>query len=139
MSTFNKVTLLAYLTKEPELSYTPKGIAVCKFSVAMFYESKNMPADSKSEATFVDIVVWNKPAESCTTFLQKKSHVFIEGRLKLNQWIDKEQKKHSKLVVVANRIIFLSGCKTVATNTASVASPAPVESVPEIPDEDIPF
>lgn len=108
MANLNKVLLIGNLTRNPELKYTPSGSAVCDFGIATnrTYTSNN---EKKEEVCFVDISVWGKQAESCSQYLQKGSPVFIEGRLKLDQWLDKDtQKQRSRLTVVAERVQFLS-------------------------------
>ena len=107
MASFNKVLLMGNLTREPELRYTPNGSAVCEFGMAInrTYTSNN---EKKEEVCFVDINVWGKQAETCSRYLQKGSPLFVEGRLQLDQWNDKETgKSRSKLRVVAERTQFL--------------------------------
>lgn len=107
MASFNKVLLMGNLTREPEIRYTPNGSAVCEFGMAInrTYTSNN---EKKEEVCFVDINVWGKQAETCSRYLQKGSPLFVEGRLQLDQWNDKETgKSRSKLRVVAERTQFL--------------------------------
>jgi single-strand DNA-binding protein len=107
MASFNKVLLMGNLTREPEIRYTPSGAAVCEFGMAInrTYTSNN---EKKEEVCFVDINVWGKQAETCSRYLQKGSPLFVEGRLQLDQWNDKETgKSRSKLRVVAERTQFL--------------------------------
>ena len=102
MASLNKVFLMGNLTREPELRYTPSGSAVCEFGIAV-----NRRTQDRDEPCFVEIIVWEKQAEACGKFIQKGSPVFIEGRLQYDQWVDKEQKKRSRLRVTAERVQFL--------------------------------
>lgn len=103
MASLNKVFLMGNLTREPELRYTPSGSAVCEFGIAVNRRGQQ----GQDEPCFVEIIVWEKQAEACGKFIQKGSTVFIEGRLQYDQWVDKEQKKRSRLRVTAERVQFL--------------------------------
>ena len=108
MASLNKVLLIGNLTRDPEVRYTPGGAAVCEFGLAINrrYMANNQ---EQNETCFVEIVVWGKQAESCGRYLEKGAPVFIEGRLKFDQWQDKNTgAKRSKLQVVAERVQFLS-------------------------------
>lgn len=107
MASLNKVFLFGNLTRAPELRYTPGGMAVCEFGLAVNrkYMSNNQ---EKEETCFVNIVVWGKQGESCQRYLEKGSTAMIEGRLQLDQWDDRETgKKRSILRVVAERVQFV--------------------------------
>jgi len=107
MAFYNKVMLMGNLTKNPELRYTPGGSAVCDIGLAV--NRRYLVGDQEKEETcFVDVVVWAKQAESCGKYLQKGSPVFIEGRLKNDNWEDKDGKKRTRLRIVAERVQFLS-------------------------------
>jgi len=107
MASLNKVMIIGNLTRDPELRYTKSGAAVCELGIAVNrkYMVNNQPQE---ETTFVDIIVWNKQAESCSKYLQKGKSVFIDGRLKLDAWENKDGEKRSKMRVVAERVQFLS-------------------------------
>lgn len=108
MASFNKVILMGNLTRDPELRYTNSGTAVCEFGLAVNRRVGNDP--SKDEVCFVDIVVWDKQAESTGRILQKGAPALIEGRLQLDQWQDRESgQKRSRLRVVAERVQFVGG------------------------------
>ena len=105
MAGFNRVIIMGNLTRKPELRYTPSGTAVADLSVAV-----NQPKgkDKKDEVVFVDVTAWDKTAEHCCEYLDKGRPVLIEGRLKLDEWEDKDTgKKRSKLAVVAQSVTFL--------------------------------
>ena len=108
MAYLNKVLLIGNLTKDPELRYTPNGTAVCDFRIAVnrVYTTNN---EKKEETCFIDINVWGRQAESVSKYLQKGSSAFIEGRLQLDQWEDRETgKARSRMRVVADRVQFLN-------------------------------
>jgi single-strand DNA-binding protein len=108
MAYLNKVLLIGNLTKDPELRYTASGTAVCDFSLAVnrVYTSNG---EKKEETCFIDINVWGRQAESVSKYLHKGSSAFIEGRLQLDQWEDKEtRQKRSRIKVVADRVQFLN-------------------------------
>jgi len=107
MASLNKVLLMGNLTKDPELRYTPNGMAVCDLSLAMNRKYSSNGQD-KEEVCFVDIVVWAKQAESCGKYLHKGSPVFVEGRLRNDNWEDKDGNKRSRMRITAERVQFLS-------------------------------
>lgn len=105
MASFNKVILLGNLTRDPELRYTNNGTAVCEFGLAVNRRSND---PNREEVCFVDIVVWDKQAESTGRLLQKGAQALIEGRLQFDQWQDRETgQKRNRLRVVAERVQFL--------------------------------
>lgn len=106
MASFNKVILMGNLTRDPELSYTPQGAAVCKLGLAVNNSYLTASGERKEDPLFIDIVVWKKQAENCATFLKKGSSALIEGRLQIDKW-EKDGQKHSKAKVVANRVQFI--------------------------------
>jgi len=110
MSSFNKVILMGNLTRDPELKYTPKGTAVAKFGLAVNRVWRTETGEKKEEVTFVDVDVFGKTAESVSQYMRKGSPLFLEGRLKLDSWEDKQTgQKRSKLGVVADKVQFLGG------------------------------
>lgn len=106
MAYFNKVFLMGNLTRDPELSYTPQGLAVCKLGLAVNNSYLTASGERKEDPLFIDVVVWRKQAENCATFLKKGRQVFIEGSLRLDQW-EKDGQKRSKMKVVANQVKFI--------------------------------
>jgi single-strand DNA-binding protein len=108
MAALNKVLLMGNLTKDPELRYTPNGSAVADFGLAINRTYTSASGEKKDDTCFVDINVWGKQAESTSKYLKKGSPAFIEGRLQLDQWEDKETgRARSRLRVVAERVQFL--------------------------------
>lgn len=111
MASFNKVILLGNLTRDPQVRYTPGGMAVADVGLAVnhtwFDKSTNQ---RKEEATFVDVTLWGRTAEIAGEYLSKGRQVLIEGRLKLDQWDDKQTgQKRSKLNVVCENMTMVGG------------------------------
>lgn len=107
MANFNKVLLIGNLTKDPELRYTPQGVAVVNLRLAVNRRFKDKNQELKEETCFITAVVWNKQAESCNQYLHKGSPVFVEGRLQSRSWEDNAGQKRNVIEVRAERIQFL--------------------------------
>jgi len=110
MASFNKVILLGNLTRDPEVRYTPKGTAVTELGMAVnrVYTAEN--GEKREETTFVDVTLWGRTAEIAGEYLKKGRPVFIEGRLQLDTWDDKQSgQKRSKLKVVGEGLQLLGG------------------------------
>src|SRR6188474_26449 len=108
MASFNKVILLGNLTRDPEVRYTPKGTAVTELGMAVnrVYTAEN--GEKREETTFVDVTLWGRTAEIAGEYLKKGRPVFIEGRLQLDTWDDKQSgQKRSKLKVVGEGLQLL--------------------------------
>jgi len=109
MASYNQVTLIGNLTKDPELRYIPSGSAVCNLGLAINRTYTNAEGEKQEDVTFVDIVCWNKLAEACSQYLHKGSPVFVEGRLQQKSWETEDGSKRSKHEVVARTVQFLNG------------------------------
>src|SRR4029079_3326988 len=108
MANFNKVILAGNLTRDPELRYTPKGTAIAKFGMAINRTWKNETGETKEEVTFVDVDAFGRQAEGIAQYMKKGRPLLIEGRLKLDQWQDKNTpQKQSKLRVVLDSFSFI--------------------------------
>lgn len=106
----NKVMLIGNLGRDPELRYTPAGQAVANFSVATSRSYKDKKTDEWQEETeWNNITVWGDKADKAATDLRKGSKVYIEGRLKTENWADKTHPeiKHYKTSVIADNYINL--------------------------------
>src|SRR5215471_11095584 len=130
MASFNKVILVGNLTRDPELKYTPKGMAIAKLGMAVNRVWRNDAGESKEEVTFVDIDAFGKQAETISQYLKKGSPLLVEGRLRLDQWDDKQTgQKRSRLGVVLEGFQFLGGPRSDAAGAeahrrATVPAPA---------------
>ena len=102
----NKIFLIGRLTKDPELRYTSSGAAVCSFTLAVNRRFTNQ--NGEKEADFINIVVWNKVAESCAKYLSKGRQTAVEGRLQIRSYDDKDGQRRWVTEVVADNVEFLS-------------------------------
>jgi single-strand DNA-binding protein len=107
MANLNKVLLIGNLTKDPELRYTPQGVAVANLRMAINRRYRNKNQELKEETCFITIVVWNKQAETCNQYLHKGSPCFVEGRLQSRSWEDNAGQKRNVIEVRAERVQFL--------------------------------
>ena len=107
MANLNKVMLIGNLTRDPELRYLQSGTAVCDFGLAVNRNFKTSSGEQREEVLFVDITAWGRQAEVVSEFLQKGRPVFVEGRLKLDQWTTDDGQKRSKMNVVMENFQFL--------------------------------
>lgn len=110
MANLNKVMLIGNLTRDPELRHTPKGTAVSEISLAINRNWTNEQGQKQEETTYVEVTLWGRQAEVVQQYVTKGSPIYIEGRLQLDSWDDKETgKKRSKLRVIGENFQFLSG------------------------------
>lgn len=108
MASYNKVMLIGNLTRDPEVRYTPKGSAVCDLGLAVNRVYSSESGEKVEEVTFVDVVLWSKMAELAGKYLHKGRPVFIEGRLQMDSWEDKQTgQKRTRLRVVGEQMQFL--------------------------------
>lgn len=142
MPSFNKVILAGNLVRDPELKYTPKGSAVCKIGLAINRQWKSDSGEKKEEVVFVDVDAFGKQAETIAQYLKKGRPLLVKGRLKLDQWEDKQtQQKKSRLGVVLESFQFLDSGKSdgeVSAPRQTKPNAAGTEAgQPE--DDDVPF
>lgn len=127
MASYNKVLLMGNLTRDPELRYTPKGTAVAKLGLAVNRRWRTETGEEREEVTFVDVDAFGRQAEVIAQYMKKGRPLFIEGRLKLDQWEDKNtHQKKTKLGVVLDSFQFIDGGNR--GEGAPGASGAPVEN-----------
>lgn len=113
MATFNKVILAGNLTRDPELRYTTKGTPCGKIGLAINRTWTTENGEKKEEVTFVEVELYGRTAENTSKFLAKGRPAMVEGRLRLDQWDDKETgQKKQRLVVVAEQVQFLGAPKS---------------------------
>jgi single-strand DNA-binding protein len=153
MASFNKVILVGNLTRDPELRYTPKGMAIAKIGMAVNRVWRNEAGETKEDVTFVDVDAFGRQAETLAQYMKKGSPLLIEGRLKLDQWDDKQTgQKRSKLGVVVEGFQFLGGgnrsesagepARRPAAAPGPVPAPAETPGEPNTPppeEDDVPF
>ena len=108
MPSLNKVLLMGNLTRDPELRVTPKGTPICQFGLAINRQFKLESGESREEVIFVDIEAWGRQGETIAKYCTKGRPLYVEGRLKLDQWEDKNTKeKKSKMKIVLEQFQFL--------------------------------
>jgi single-strand DNA-binding protein len=108
MANLNKVMLIGNLTRDPEIKYTPKGTAIAQLGLAVNRSWSNDAGEKQEETTFVDVELFGRVAEIAGEYLRKGRPVFIEGRLKLDTWDDKQSgQKRSKMRVVGEQLQLL--------------------------------
>jgi len=107
MPNYNKVLLMGNLTRDVELKYTPGNMAVANLGIAVNRRYKGNDGEMKEETTFVDCEAWAQTAENLSKWFSKGRPIFLEGRLKLDQWQDKDGGNRSKLKVVVENFQFV--------------------------------
>lgn len=137
MPSLNKAMLIGNLTHDPELRRTPSGTAFSKLRMAVNESFQNKNGEKVEKTVFLDVDVWDRQAETCAQYLGKGSPIFVEGRLQMDEWDDKETgQKRSRLKVRAERVQFLGGK---GQQDEPVPQPTSAPSAPAKSDEDIPF
>ena len=148
MASFNKVMLLGNLTRDPEVKYTPKGSAVADIGLAVNRTYTTDGGEKREETTFVDVTMWGRQAEIAGEYLKKGRPLFVEGRLQLDTWDDKQTgQKRSKMRVVCENFQMLGsrdggGEGGGGGGRSSGGGSRPAKSAPaseEPSDDDIPF
>jgi single-strand DNA-binding protein len=150
---FNKVIIVGNLGRDPELRYTPQGTAVCNFSVATTEKRRDKSGEYQDVTTWFRVTLWEKRAETAAKYLQKGKPVYIEGRLKVDEWTDRDGNNRYTLDVTATDMQFIgsasdrdSGYSSDAgdmdmpepTASSSAAAAGTGGSAPSN-DDDIPF
>ena len=106
---FNKIILVGNLGRDPELRYTPQGVAVCDFSMATNERKRDKSGEYQEVPTWFRITLWRNQAENASKYLKKGSPVYIEGRLSLEEWTDRDGNTRQSLSVQATEMHFISG------------------------------
>lgn len=138
MSSFNKVILMGRLTRDPEVRYAPSGSAICNLSLAL-NRTWTQDGQKKEEVTFCDVVFYSKAAETISQYLKKGSSLLLEGRLRVEQWEDKQtQQKRSKMVVVGESFQFFGGKSESSKKERRLPDSQTTGEVPVV-EYDVPF
>ena len=133
----NKVFLIGNLTRDPELTETPSGVSVCRFSIAVSRDFSN--ADGERETDFFNITVWRNKAETCAKYLKKGNKVAIVGSLQNRSYEDKDGVKRTVTDIIANEVEFLTP-KQSAEDDVQVKSVTRMRPQPTpIDDGNLPF
>ena len=141
---FNKIIVVGNLGRDPELRYTAQGTPVCSFSMATNERRKDRNGEMQDHTTWFRITLWNRLAETASQYLQKGKQVYIEGRLRVEEYIDRDGKPRHSLEVFATDMQFIGSRGDDAAppyeRAASAgASSNSADSQADLSDEDIPF
>lgn len=115
---FNKIILVGNLGKDPELRYTPQGDAVCSFSLATNEKKRDKAGELQDVTTWFKVTLWRRQAENAAKYLSKGKPVYIEGRLQLEEWTDRDGKERYTLGVQATDMQFISAGRDEGGNYA---------------------
>jgi single-strand DNA-binding protein len=157
MASLNKVLLIGNLTRDPDVKMLSSGRPVCNFGLALNRSYKDGEGNRKEEVTFVDVECYGPRAEAVGRFFTKGRSIFVEGRLKLDQWESKEGEKRSAIRVVLDNFEFVDSKQDSASmserqpaaNIATKSDTTTLSTLPETSspdvnldpdlDEDVPF
>jgi single-strand DNA-binding protein len=144
----NRVVLVGRLTKDPELKYTPNGVAVASFTLAVNRSFTNQAGER--EADFINCQVWRKPAENVANYLKKGSLAGVDGRIQTRNFEGQDGRRVFKTEVVAESVQFLEPKNSQSANQGQTQSNQSQNRVNEDPyknagtpidisDDDLPF
>jgi single-strand DNA-binding protein len=143
---FNKVIIVGNLGRDPELRYTAQGTPVCTFSVATNERRKDRNGEMQDHTTWFRVTLWNRQAETASQYLQKGRPIYIEGRLRVEEYVDRDGKPRHSLEVHATDMQFIGGrgggsdeMPAERAASAGASHSAPAASEPDLSDDDIPF
>ncbi len=142
---FNKIILVGNLGRDPELRYTPQGTPVCSFSLATNERRKDRSTGENNDiTTWFRVTLWGRQAEVASQYLQRGKPVYIEGRLRVEEYTDRDGNKRHSLEVNATDMQFISGggAREEGAPPAARAAAAPQDApmpAPEMNDDDVPF
>jgi single-strand DNA-binding protein len=106
---FNKIIVVGNLGRDPELRYTPQGTPVCSFTLATNEKRKDKTGEMQDQTTWFKITLWGRQAETASQYLTKGRPVYIEGRLRVEEWTDRDGKPRHTLEVHATDMQFIGG------------------------------
>jgi single-strand DNA-binding protein len=145
MASLNKVLLIGNLTRDPEVRMLPSGRSVCKFGLAINRNFKDAEGNRREETTFVDVESFGPRGEALARFFSKGKPIFVEGRLKLDQWESQTGEKRSKLLVDLENWEFVGakqdsyeGQPRETTSSAPQVTSAPSDDANAAPDSSSP-
>ena len=143
---FNKIIIVGNLGRDPELRYTPQGTPVCSFTLATNERRKDKTGEMQDQTTWFRITLWGRQAETASQYLTKGRPVYIEGRLRVEEWTDRDGKARYTLEVHATDMQFIGGGgggggarveETHAERPAAASEPATGQ--PDFAEDDVPF
>jgi single-strand DNA-binding protein len=142
MASFNRITIVGYLGRDPELRYTPDGTPVCDFSVATTERRKDRSGEPQDITTWFRVTVWRKQAELAGQYLAKGKQVYVEGRLIQKEYQDRDGNTRYSLEVTASDVQFIGSR---GDDAAPMREESNVRSRPQeaaaapVTEDDIPF
>jgi single-strand DNA-binding protein len=145
MASFNKITIVGYLGKDPELRYTPQGVPVCDFSVATTERKKDRSGEFQDQTTWFRVTFWRNQAELANQYLSKGKQVYVEGRLSQREYQDRDGNTRYSLEVQGTDLRFLGSrsdegfAPRAGDRTSSREEHIADEPPAPITDDDIPF
>lgn len=147
MANYNKVIIAGFLCRDPEIKYTPKGVCIAVFTVAVNRTWKKENGEEMQEVAFIDCTAFGRQGEVIGQYFKKGKPIMVEGRLRTETWEDKQtQQKRSKLSVIMESFQFMEsgqekkpdGRSEASRKSKPDAAPAPQEDAP-YPEDDVPF
>jgi single-strand DNA-binding protein len=144
MASFNRITIVGYLGRDPELRYTPDGTPVCDFSVATTERRKDKSGEPQDITTWFRVTVWRRQAELAGQYLAKGKQVYVEGRLVQKEYQDRDGNTRFNLEVTASDIQFIGSRGEEGSSprdepiTRPHAQQASASAAP-VTEDDIPF
>lgn len=138
MASFNKIIIVGYLGRDPELRYTPQGTPVCDFSVATTERRRDKSGEMQDVTTWFRVNLWGRLAEVASQYLSKGRLVYVEGRLSQREWQDRDGNTRISLEVHGTDLQFISPRPEEPEQTKAAEPAAPAEE-PPITEDDIPF
>ncbi|HEV2706068.1 MAG TPA: single-stranded DNA-binding protein [Pyrinomonadaceae bacterium] len=139
---FNKIILVGNLGRDPELRYTPQGTPVCSFTLATNERRKDKSGEMQDQTTWFRVTLWGRQAETASQYLAKGRPVYVEGRLRVEEWTDRDGRSRYTLEVHATDMQFISGGRgddAVPTARGESSSSIDRSADADIGDDDIPF
>ena len=142
MASFNKIHLVGYLGRDPELRYTPDGTPVCNFSVATTERRKDKSGEFQDQTTWFRVSLFGRQAEVASQYLSKGRQVYVEGTLTQREYTDRDGNTRTSLDVRGSEIHFIGsrgdeGGEPSEVRSAKAGPPAKPSG--PISDDDIPF
>lgn len=141
MPDINEVRMAARLTRDPELTYIQNGTALCKFGIAQSRKFKAKSGDMNEETNFFNVTLWGNGAEWVGENIKKGQPVFISGRLRSNEWQDRDTgAKRTAVEIQADRVQTLEwNTELAGGGNRNQSKPKPREIEEPMPQDDIPF
>lgn len=131
----NKMTVIGNVGTDVEMRFTPSGAPVSSFRIATSRSYTTPDGEKKQETEWFDVVTWNRLAENCNQFLTKGQRAYVEGRIRTRSWEGQDGQKHTRIEIIANRVIFLDKRQVDAASEARTEEEADKDT--EV--SDIPF